>query len=263
MSGYSFIPKPLPGARLNVSHPLARGLVGFWPIHECGGKRVQNVVNALTNGVTGDFNMLRPLGVFLHGAIFPQSSWISVPHHPSVRPTAALSLIVRIRTSQTTFGQPIRGASLAQGGAYGFALSFNSPSAGTVVGGVNAGAVDVGVSGSIPTPSYAFHEYALTYNGAVCVLYVNGRLVAQTAATGSLSYNAAPSPLMFGAASLNGDFYLAGDMAHVALWNRGLSATEVRRFYLDPYAMLRPRRGFAAAQLGSPFFFQRYVLRHA
>lgn len=250
--------KPPLGTPLNLVHPLRCGLVGYWLMNESGGRVLVNSVSAITNGVLDDATMWRGPAVHYHGSAFPSTSHAQIPQHSSIRPPSSLTVITRVKSTQTSFFQPVRGA--RDGGNYGFTFVYNYPAAGQATFFTNAGGTDRQTTGAVASPAIGWHELAGTYDGTVQRFYVDGALAASMAVTGVLSYNA--TPLIFGALDVAGNQSYIGEQAHVALWNRALSAAEVRGFYSDPYALFRPSRlrSFAVGSLGSPYYFHHHVM---
>lgn len=131
--------------------------------------------------------------------------------------------------------------------------------------GVTSGATDYQLNS--PTPiDKAPHTWGMTWTTETTMLrmYRDGAEVSSrfTGAPGfTLSYN--------GQETLVADGNLAALWIpcralweHVFVYDRELRASEMMQLAVDPYAMYRPRRPLMAST-SSPFYFQRYVLRHA
>lgn len=260
------VPKPPCGARVAFGHPLAHRLEGFWPFNERGGTIGFDAVRPQTRAGFADFGMLRTEGAFFHGSAFPGTSWATIPYLAALRPTAAVTFWIRVRTVQTSFpsgfSQPIRGASNDDGSSYGFATSYIAASAKWTVN-VNAGGVDRTVTAPSVIATGVWHDLVGTYDGAALRMYIDAALVGSQACSGAMSYNASPSPTILGAiAGSSGSLYFEGSMEFAAIWSRALSGGDVIAFARDPYATLRAPRVPAAARLASPYFYQRHVLGH-
>ena len=259
--------KPPLGTPLMWFHPLTRGLVGYWLMNEGAGRVLFNAVSKVTNGLLGDHNMWsRGYAVKYHGSTFASTSWAQVPYHVSLRPTTAITISTRVRLNGIggSLQQLMRGARNDDGNLYGYGFSAHTPALGQFGIGFRAGGADAAVTGPLPTQwAYSFNELSASYDGTTMRIYANGSLVASGAASGTLAYNASPSPSIFGAVNATGLFPMEqGEQAHAVIWNRALSAAEMMAFNRDPYGMFRwPRyRGFAPGRLGSPFFFHRHVM---
>ncbi len=267
MSAFAHHQKPLLGTPLMRWHSLAYGLVGFWLMNEGAGRVLVNSVSRITSATLGTGGMWwRGHAVQYPGSAAPTLSWATVGYHASLRPTV-LTVSSRVRLRATGAGQSlVRGCRFDDGSSgYGYVLYYDG--ADGVSGFIRAGGADVGALGQILPPVEAvFHEICFTYNGASIVPYVDGlRAGPGVSTSGAPTYNAPPSPLIFGQAATGTTVQpLAGEQAHVAIWNRALSAAEVLAFARDPYALFRwpGYRGFAPGPLGSPYFYQRYVLGH-
>lgn len=110
---------------------------------------------------------------------------------------------------------------------------------------------------SFPTRTWTF--LGITYNGGSSAssvgLYVNGEPLATTAISDTLSSTTvSATALQLGRRSDNTDL-LAGSVQHVNIWNRALSASEMRDVYRNAFAIYAPRRIYiptAAAAGGLP-----------
>ena len=80
------------------------------------------------------------------------------------------------------------------------------------------------IVGTARLPLSAWSHVAVTYDGAMLRLYVNGAQVSAVAQTGSAA--ASTSPLYIGANSIAGHFF-NGLIDEIRLYNRALSAAEI------------------------------------
>ena len=81
-----------------------------------------------------------------------------------------------------------------------------------------------------------WHHFVVTYDGAFINIYVDGIIGDATpAAMTGPTFSAGPSDTYFGAAIEN--FSFKGDLDHVIVYNRGLSAGEVASLYAEPFQM--------------------------
>jgi hypothetical protein len=93
----------------------------------------------------------------------------------------------------------------------------------------------VGFTGAYPfTLDLEWHHIVGVYNGANVYCYVDGKLGSTIATTsGTIGYNSA-TKLNIGSYQLLND-YLNGNINNVMIWNRALTATEVRQLYVKQY----------------------------
>ena len=86
----------------------------------------------------------------------------------------------------------------------------------------------------ISTADLLWHHIVGVYDGANVYCYVDGIVGAGVnSATGNISYNSATT-LKIGSYQLNAD-YLNGSINNVMIWDRALSATEIRQLYVKQY----------------------------
>jgi len=75
-----------------------------------------------------------------------------------------------------------------------------------------------------------FYHVALSYDGSVVKLYVNGNLEGQEVANFPLSYNST-KPLLFGTSGEPFDGKMSGTVDEVGIFNRALSGSEIQAIY--------------------------------
>ena len=102
-------------------------------------------------------------------------------------------------------------------------LAWKTPSATTVLSGA-------------PTVGLRYHLVGTTDIAGNVTFYINGVQVATTTGAGN-----ATTALNFQVGGMPTAGPLSGLIASAYLWNRTLSATEVRELYIDPYGMFLPQ----------------------
>ncbi len=75
-----------------------------------------------------------------------------------------------------------------------------------------------------------WHHVVGTYDGATVRLYLDGTLVSSNASTRAIA--ADPTPLRIGARADTGNNRFVGGLDEIAIWDRALTAAEVRRLHL-------------------------------
>ena len=251
---YGTIKPPL-GARLNLSNPLSRGLIGVWPLNEGTGRKAadgsltnsQGLLNPLT------FWSATPYGPGLNCANLPtnrSAAYINLPldagTSPLLNPTAQVTARVLCYYTINVENKLISREDGSGNGPYtisnqgaGGSLAFSVQKAGAVV---RAG------SGGSPSVN-AWHDIVGTYDGANLRLYVDGVLWGVTALTGALA--SVSTNTVVG----NGSYYAAypfqGILAAAWLYNRALSAAEVSYLYTNPFAMVAPPLALTLQMLGA------------
>jgi hypothetical protein len=84
------------------------------------------------------------------------------------------------------------------------------------------------------TADLLWHHIVGIYDGANVYCYVDGIVgLGVNSITGNISYNSATT-LKIGSYQLNAD-YLNGNINNVMIWDRALSATEIRQLYVKQY----------------------------
>ena len=102
----------IPGLILDRAHPLARGLVGWWPMNEKGGERISDVSG---NGNHGKLTSgAKMWGSDLGGGIYLDGTddYALIPHSPSLAIVGDITLSCWVSSPFGSFGMLInKGAS--------------------------------------------------------------------------------------------------------------------------------------------------------
>jgi hypothetical protein len=236
--------KPGRGAQVNALHPLARGLVGCWPLNENYG----GVYDIGGHGYNGTLSANAFWAPGRDGPMvgFPGSSDEKVT---VAKPTVAkpLTFVAWVRTgaSGTIWGLSI-GRNNASRYAWGCGCTVgssffyywrNNSTAHQTTWGTAAANTDYMIAG--------------TSDGAYHRLYVNGQLVDSDADGGQdiVTQNVA----YIGREATDDARTAAGYAGLQLLYNRALSAEEIARLYREPYAMVEwPRMGWMYVAGGAP-----------
>ncbi len=253
-SGYWGTTKPPTGTPLDRSHPLARGLISYWPLGD-GSTLAPDIFGPYTlisSGISA--NMVT--GVGAHGGLAQQlrgspEQLYSYPLTDAVANRTQASIAGWVRRDTTSNYMPIGW----------FPNSVNTFMFIWYTDGNLYGVCDNGGSGgnvSTPLADLGWHHIVLSYDGARgstdrIRLYVDGTAraltAAGTAAATSISSVAALQNFSIGYSFLH-NVYGVGGVEDVAVWDRGLTADEVTTLYAQPYAMFAPpvwRRVFVPA----------------
>lgn len=199
------------------------GLVGYWPFNEGAGTKVEDLSG---NRNTGDFNNTPQwtTGISGRALSFDTSNYVRIPNTAALNPTNAITVSVwiyaldwgdnhRILQKGETDNQ-IR--LLKEGADFRFDL--------------------FGVSGSAFVSSQdpsinQWHHIVGTYDGATIALYMDGALLDSSPETGSIAVTS--DDLLIGTKATGappGDHF-NGKIDEVRIYNRGLTASEVRDLY--------------------------------
>lgn len=242
--------RPL-GTPLNKSHPLSKGLEGFWPFSEGGGNRLINALGSSTkdginNGATwATWNKGNCLNF-----VRTSSQFISATIPFDVQIIKPLTLSAWINTVNTNFLSIMADWNISVTAGWEFTISeFNAGKIGilfTSSGGINY----FGRRGSTNVNDGTWKHVVATFDGSGVNtginLYVNGILETPTNITAGTGNPGAMVNTNFriGCRMLTGannQFY-DGKMALPMVWSRALSQTEVQQLYADNYCMFLKKK---------------------
>ena len=229
-----FQQKPFLGQQIDWSHPLAKGLVGYWLMNEGTGNIVQDLSG---NGNDGTFGV---------GAASP--SWIAGNHGSAINfdggdtceiteksnvlaITNALTIIANVKFNNTSAYDSVINRYDA-GGGYGIYYS-SQPRLRFVVRDGGSNYDDCLISGQPVTGEWM--QIAGVFDGANSYIYKNA-ILGDTQVGTALS-NTSTDTLSIGT-GFYGDSFV--DIDHVMIWNRALSAREIQDLHSNPFGMFQP-----------------------
>lgn len=236
----------LPGLMLNRAHPLARGLVRWWPMNEGAGYRIYDVATRTyatfpTSGATWSGGAAGS-SILLDGANYLTVVNPTAADLPSGAGARSMSILVRP-------------SSISAGYHWGAAMGSAAPSLTTMIGRNGSTlygafyANDLSVANFFAAGKWA--SIVLTYDGVTAFLYGNGSLLTSGAKTLSLTLN-----LFYIGNMVSGSELWDGNVSHLRIYNRALSAVEVAQLYADPLAGARApvsaARYFVPATISPP-----------
>lgn len=221
--------------------PFQRGLVLYWPLTEATGTDIYdhstNNVNgttslAITTWNTSYFNQ----GIYGNGVMGLASS--SAATAAPVSGMANMTVSIWFLSTTTPSGTNQVLASKHQGGNTGEWLLWLNAASTMEYGVINSSGSRVNLilsDGSVNTDG-KWHQLTGTYNGAIMSVYLDGFILGTTTQTGTIQ-SQPTVPLCLGAiqngtANCGPSFSYTGDEANFRLYNRALSATEVRQLYM-------------------------------
>lgn len=254
---------PFGSVTMDWGHPLASGLVGYWPLNEGGGATVYSLAQSLNgtrvNAPSNGGGYYGPHILFASasaqyidcGNPAPLQITADITVHTAYTLTTVPPLVV------SSMSLVAKDADLG-GRAFTFdvARSDADPNSAGVRFYINGGAGNnIVVEGRNPvvgdtrtcTGSYRTGDKLLT-------LYVNGARVAEKTADTS-GIPSATSAVRFASRSYMGfEDPLNGSMPFVMIWNRKLSDAEVNWIHAQPYSLLRPilRRRYVGSSAPTP-----------
>ncbi|MFI6505444.1 LamG-like jellyroll fold domain-containing protein [Nonomuraea typhae] len=151
------------------------------------------------------------------------SSWVTVPHAPSLRLTNTLTLSAWVRPSTVDdLWRAVLMKERSSGGGYGlYASTEYSAPAGWLETSVEGG----GLTGNDPLPLNQWTHLATTYDGSTFRLYINGAQVAQAPLTGEVRDDG--GSMRIGGNAFWGEFY-SGLIDEVRVYDRVQTAAEIQ-----------------------------------
>jgi hypothetical protein len=228
--------KPPRGTLVNKSHPIARGLVACWLLNEGGGNTLFDVSG---NGKNLAKNSAATWVIGEAGFGYDQDANES---------TSIADFHVNNITLETrVIHQSARNGNTAYNGIVakwvtGSDCWFLGANAGGFSFWVSTSGGDYGIDTGTFTNGVLFHEVG-TYDGETSRLYVDG-LELSTNATPSGNLNTYTTATWLGRQQSSTARWFPGTIFYVRIWDRALTAVEVRWLYEEPYAMferLSPR----------------------
>lgn len=229
--------KPPRGIRLNLSHPLARGLVFRQLFNERIGTKTFDLS---LNGNHGNFAAgaaaptWKPDGIYFGG-----NDYINCGMNASLNVTNALTIVVDINTTMDAAAGIVSKSISGAGANYSYLL-FKTGGTDVAAFYVTAtiDAWDAHIAGSTPIHDGNWHNIIAVYNGTNPLkLYVDG--ISEGAITGvePASLRASNRNLLIGIWEGDLPNYLTGAIDNVSIYNRALTSEESTWLYREPYAM--------------------------
>lgn len=222
--------KPSPGVQIDWSHPLAYGLIGFWPLNEGAGKIVNNLaVHPQLGAITGTAwtgNALR------HSATTDRTALLA----DSLVPTTNITVSLGYRKTDTT--ARLATAAGIDGVTTTGRCNIHLPYSDNVVY-WDFGGVTSGVS-RITAASLTFGDDAWSFVAGTggMRIWQNGRQRATQSGTATRTVFGANWTLGTGA-GLGSDL---ADYKWVAMHNVPLDAERIQQLHAEPFALMAPQR---------------------
>jgi hypothetical protein len=221
--------KPRLGSRLDTENPINQGLVGYWLMNEGGGNTILDASGNRNSGV------LQADAHWVGGRFGPAISMdgtgdgILVADAPVLRPTQGITISAWLTPTDVTYIGIVSKWDLSESGYGDWTLYLGN---GTLILRLNNSKSVIGVIAlSVGVP---YHLVGV-YDCVSARLYVNGVLDVSSVYTSTLA--AHTYPLWLGQYNSGGaGSGLKGTLDGVAIYNRALTANEIRQLYVDPYA---------------------------
>lgn len=235
--------KPPLGSLPDFSNPLTRGLVGLWLMNEGGGSVVQDLSGSKHNGaltglakftlgnfgpavdfagVTGAGEIAIPFGSQLDGKCLTIVSWINWNQDNDTYPR----IVDRQYNGQFSF------YIIDSGDIGGSELSWALTTQDQPV-------YDRGSGGSGTVPQNEWVQCCFTYENITAKTYINGVVGDSYTDAAEISGGLANSTdeIIIGEREDGAGRLFDGQIDHVMIWDRALSASEIAQLYRDPFIM--------------------------
>ena len=220
----------LPGLVLDRAHPLVRGLVGWWPMNEGAGTRINDLSGFGNHGtLTSGAKMW---GSSLGGGIYLDGTddYALIPHSPSLAIVGDITLSCWVNSAFGSFGMLINKGASGVTNPYQFFVFGGGGNRIVARGNGTVEAAFYATDSGIPLSKWT-HVVA-TMSGTTAYHYRNG----VPGGSGALSTTVADSGGALYLGRRGDGYYTQMLMAHARIYNRALSAVEVAQLYADPLA---------------------------
>lgn len=226
--------------KINPLSPQARGLVGCWPLNDGAGTIARDVVgrnNSALSGFTTTTRPPSPVGISLRfeGAQYINTGKNMLTFFSAslgsfsclVRPISAGNAVANVYLGKVIFGSNLDAARYF--GLYQASVGGNDR---IWVWAWDSAERRVG----IPYIVGQWIHVAWVHNGGVLYAYANGVMISSTA-LGNIG-----GDYQVGIGGLTTGQYFSGDIADVRIYNRALSADEIRDIYAHPQDLYQSPR---------------------
>lgn len=221
--------------RLDLVHPINRGLVGWWPLDEGQGTQARDLSIYQNHGaIIGMANPATATSGWGAGpsqrqlAFDGSNDYISVPTSPSLAIVGDISMVFWLKYSAWNWHMLF---TKTNGGTPGPYSAYVNAPRGTIEFHRGNGTLDAYVESTTPGPLNNWYCTAVTMTGTAVQHYLNG----ETNGSGTLSTTIGDSgnPMRMG--SRADGFWLGGQASGWRLYNRALTATEIKQIYADKW----------------------------
>ncbi|MFI6637790.1 LamG-like jellyroll fold domain-containing protein [Nonomuraea fuscirosea] len=237
-------PASAEGTATATDPPANTGLVAAYGMNEGSGTTVGDTSAQHNNGAGTDTTWAT--GKYGSALSFDGiTSWVTIPHAPSLRLTNTLTLSAWVRPSElSAHWRAVLSKERSTGAGYGlYASTEERP--GVPAGYLETTDESAGVGGRDPLPLNQWSHLATTYDGDTMHLYVNGVHISQASITGDVLDDG--GPLRIGSNNFYREFY-SGLIDEVRIYNRVQTESEIQTDMNTPIGAAAAMSG-AAAQL--------------
>jgi len=238
--------KPILGAQLNLSHPLVRGLQGFWLMNEANGGGVMDVTPNRNHGIiTGaTWRGGEKSGSALN---FDGASGERVDMGDVLNFAGSTTLTIIAKIYLHSFGENNQGRIIDKDGGtgsnnWGWALGVDGGGNDRLNLRINA---TTGLwnmesnNGVLSTDVWVVA--AVAWDAPISAeFYIDGETAGADTSQQTGSINSNTHPLRIGTRASDENREFDGIIEYVLVWDRTLTPEEIRSHYKDPYGMFDP-----------------------
>jgi len=235
--------KPIHGSQIDWKHPITKGLVLHLLMNERSGNKTYDLSGKENNGtIIGA--AWRANGLEFDGV----DDYVLVNDANSLDITGPITISFWAKPSSTASNA---GGWMDKYAAYAIRYYVSGSQKLNVVLWGTATTKQVASSASGLLPVGQWTHFTMTYDLSNVKQYFNGALdtASVIAFTESLKTSAQNLSIMRTLTDAN---HLNGTIDEVAIWNRSLSAAEIKKLYEDPYCFIKKPQNMALRWLGIP-----------
>ncbi|MBU0847226.1 LamG domain-containing protein [Patescibacteria group bacterium] len=224
--------RPLPGAMLNMAHPLTQGLVGCWLLNENSGIRAMDLSPYANHGTLTNFDS--PPRRSFNGLNFDGvDDRVTIPHKSIFDITSTLTVETWLKPN-AGYGEGT--PRIVDKDLYSAWTIYLTAASGTFSLNLFIDGVIRSFFTTAVVPINTWTHTMSTFDGTTANIYFNAVNVLSSAAfPGVIGTNA--TSIYLGDVG-NGTRVFNGRIALVRIYNRALGADEIKRLYISPYGMI-------------------------
>lgn len=225
------IVKPRLGVQLIKGHWASRGLVGCWLAGHGGNMALDLSGNGNHGTFQGDTHLVP--GKFGQAWNFDGDGDYVDTQWDAADELSNLTVSAWVKNVSTAQGQRYV-VDHSDGGGFAIRLNRASNSYDAFVYYDSGSLAGVLTTGNLATGIYDRHHVAMAYSSSGCYLYLDGVEVDST--SGADNIDSSGGTLHIGS-TYNGIELFSGTIDNVMIFDRALSAAEIRQLYLHPFCM--------------------------
>ncbi len=229
--------KPSTGTRINFAHPLAKNLVACYLFNEGAGGIIRDLARNNIGTIT---DAVWSKGRQGEGLLFDgNQDYIILEDRPSLKLNRGFSIVASFNSSSITTTQSI--LSHGQGEWY-FRIN------GSKLNILESNVADIATASTTLVTGVDYQVGVTLDNNSTTNIsfYVNGR--GDGTGTTSNTLNDGTWPIHIGSDKANNESrteFFVGVIHYIYIWNKKLTANEMKSIYSNPYDFLMPSRRFS------------------